>query len=121
MLNGIIPADGGVPPNEDVIGVVSAIIWALTLLPLIKYVSVKADASVKFIKTLVFSASLHCISVLEKGREASLPSLWHSFLAVRHQKMIASSLHTQRRRSLAVARFPTEPAGLFSRNPSGQS
>ncbi|KAK7685797.1 hypothetical protein QCA50_011143 [Cerrena zonata] len=38
VLNGIWPASGDVPSKEDVIGGVSAIIWALTLLPLLKYV-----------------------------------------------------------------------------------
>ncbi|ESK88352.1 hypothetical protein Moror_14785 [Moniliophthora roreri MCA 2997] len=38
VLNGIWHADGDVPPPDDVIGGVSAIIWAVTLLPLIKYV-----------------------------------------------------------------------------------
>ncbi|KAK7685859.1 hypothetical protein QCA50_011206 [Cerrena zonata] len=38
VLNGIWPADGPVPPEEDVIGGVSAIIWAIIILPLIKYV-----------------------------------------------------------------------------------
>lgn len=37
-LNGLWPANGPVPPTEDVIGGISAIIWALTLLPLCKYV-----------------------------------------------------------------------------------
>ncbi|PSR72214.1 hypothetical protein PHLCEN_2v11921 [Hermanssonia centrifuga] len=37
-LNGIWPASSAVPPEEDVIGGLSAIIWALTLLPLLKYV-----------------------------------------------------------------------------------
>lgn len=39
VLNGIWPASGPTPDREDVIGGVSAIIWSLTLLPLIKYVS----------------------------------------------------------------------------------
>ena len=38
VLNGIWPANGPVPSKEDVIGGISAIIWALTILPLIKYV-----------------------------------------------------------------------------------
>ncbi|KAJ3545437.1 hypothetical protein NM688_g5626 [Phlebia brevispora] len=38
VLNGIWPADGPVPSKEDVLGGISAIIWALTILPLIKYV-----------------------------------------------------------------------------------
>ena len=42
VLNGIWPADGPVPSEEDVIGGISAIIWALTILPLIKYVSILA-------------------------------------------------------------------------------
>lgn len=37
-LNGLWPTTGPVPPTEDVIGGLSAIIWALTLLPLLKYV-----------------------------------------------------------------------------------
>lgn len=37
-LNGIWPSGGDVPSDEDVIGGLSAIIWAITLLPLIKYV-----------------------------------------------------------------------------------
>lgn len=37
VLNGIWPSSGSVPSEEDVIGGVSAIIWSLTLLPLIKY------------------------------------------------------------------------------------
>ncbi|TFK27651.1 potassium transporter [Coprinopsis marcescibilis] len=40
VLNGIWPASGEVPSQEDVIGGISAIIWSLTLLPLIKYVFV---------------------------------------------------------------------------------
>ncbi|TCD67128.1 hypothetical protein EIP91_000468 [Steccherinum ochraceum] len=38
VLNGIWPASGPVPSEEDVIGGISAIIWSLTILPLIKYV-----------------------------------------------------------------------------------
>ncbi|KAH9996962.1 potassium transporter [Russula compacta] len=38
VLNGIWPTSGPVPPKEDVIGCISAIIWSLTLLPLCKYV-----------------------------------------------------------------------------------
>ncbi|KAJ7451614.1 potassium transporter [Mycena latifolia] len=38
VLNGIWPASGDVPPKEDIIGGISATIWSLTLIPLIKYV-----------------------------------------------------------------------------------
>lgn len=38
VLNSIWAPDGPAPPEEDVIGVISAIIWAMTLLPLVKYV-----------------------------------------------------------------------------------
>ncbi|KAJ3506567.1 hypothetical protein NLJ89_g6796 [Agrocybe chaxingu] len=38
VLNGIWPSSGPMPSNEDIIGGVSAIIWSLTLLPLLKYV-----------------------------------------------------------------------------------
>lgn len=38
VLNGIWPSDGPAPSQEDVIGGISCIIWALTIIPLIKYV-----------------------------------------------------------------------------------
>jgi hypothetical protein len=38
VLNGIWPASGPVPPKDDVIGALSAIVWSLTLIPLLKYV-----------------------------------------------------------------------------------
>jgi KUP system potassium uptake protein len=38
VLNGIWPVANGAPSKEDVIGGISAIVWSLTLLPLIKYV-----------------------------------------------------------------------------------
>lgn len=38
VLNGIWPSSEPAPPREDVIGGVSAIVWSLTLLPLLKYV-----------------------------------------------------------------------------------
>ncbi|KAG8951578.1 hypothetical protein FRC04_005865 [Tulasnella sp. 424] len=38
VLNGIWPASGPAPPKEDVIGGISAIIWSLTLIPLLKYI-----------------------------------------------------------------------------------
>ncbi|KAF9517117.1 hypothetical protein BS47DRAFT_1436128 [Hydnum rufescens UP504] len=37
VLNGIWPSSGPLPSNEDIIGGLSAIIWSLTILPLIKY------------------------------------------------------------------------------------
>ena len=39
VLNGIWPANGPVPSEEDIIGGISAIVWSLTLLPLLKYVN----------------------------------------------------------------------------------
>ena len=45
-LNGIWPATGPAPPAEDVIGGVSTIVWSLTLIPLVKYVSLLAAAAV---------------------------------------------------------------------------
>ncbi|KAG8965644.1 hypothetical protein FRC03_000339 [Tulasnella sp. 419] len=38
VLNGIWPSGGPIPSKEDVIGGVSAVIWSLALVPLIKYV-----------------------------------------------------------------------------------
>ncbi|KIK08027.1 hypothetical protein K443DRAFT_86126 [Laccaria amethystina LaAM-08-1] len=40
VLNGIWPASGPLPSEEDIIGGISAIVWSLTLLPLLKYVFV---------------------------------------------------------------------------------
>ena len=39
-LNGIWPPDKPAPSEEDVIGGVSAIIWAIIILPLFKYVCI---------------------------------------------------------------------------------
>ncbi|KAF5315194.1 hypothetical protein D9619_007278 [Psilocybe cf. subviscida] len=39
VLNGIWPTSGPVPPSEDIIGGISAIIWSLTIVPLLKYAS----------------------------------------------------------------------------------
>ncbi|KZO92922.1 potassium transporter [Calocera viscosa TUFC12733] len=44
VLNGIWPSSGDVPSEEDVIGGLSAIVWSLTLLPLLKYVSYPINA-----------------------------------------------------------------------------
>ncbi|KAF8627441.1 hypothetical protein AX17_006255 [Amanita inopinata Kibby_2008] len=38
VLNGIWPSDGPLPSSEDVVGGISAIIWSLTLVPLLKYI-----------------------------------------------------------------------------------
>lgn len=38
VLNGIWPSSGPLPSKEDIIGGISAIIWSLTLLPMLKYV-----------------------------------------------------------------------------------
>ncbi|EIM79439.1 uncharacterized protein STEHIDRAFT_163629 [Stereum hirsutum FP-91666 SS1] len=37
-MNGLWPATGPVPSAEDVVGGISAIVWALTIIPLVKYV-----------------------------------------------------------------------------------
>ncbi|EIM80921.1 potassium transporter [Stereum hirsutum FP-91666 SS1] len=39
-MNGLWPATGPVPSAEDVVGGISAIVWALTIIPLVKYVFV---------------------------------------------------------------------------------
>ncbi|CAE6432002.1 unnamed protein product [Rhizoctonia solani] len=38
VLNGIWPSSGPFPSEEDILGGVSAIVWSLTLLPMLKYV-----------------------------------------------------------------------------------
>lgn len=59
VLNGIWPSSGGAPSKEDVIGGVSAIIWSLTLLPLLKYVRAH-DAPEKMVLIILsFSLSFH--------------------------------------------------------------
>ncbi|PFH49945.1 hypothetical protein AMATHDRAFT_62055 [Amanita thiersii Skay4041] len=47
VLNGIWPATGRLPPEEDIIGGISAIIWSLTLLPLLKYVIISLRFSTR--------------------------------------------------------------------------
>lgn len=39
VISTIFPPTDGVPSKDNVIGVISAIIWSITLLPLLKYVS----------------------------------------------------------------------------------
>jgi KUP system potassium uptake protein len=39
VISTIFPPTEAVPSKEDVIGIISAIIWSFTLLPLLKYVS----------------------------------------------------------------------------------
>jgi hypothetical protein len=50
VLNGIWPVSGPVPSKEDIIGGVSAIVWSLTLLPLLKYVNLRFPDCVNFVK-----------------------------------------------------------------------
>ncbi|KAJ1300716.1 hypothetical protein OPQ81_002360 [Rhizoctonia solani] len=38
VLNGIWPSSGPLPNEEDILGSISAIVWSLTLLPMLKYV-----------------------------------------------------------------------------------
>ncbi|CAE6459525.1 hypothetical protein ACGC1H_004059 [Rhizoctonia solani] len=38
VLNGIWPSSGPLPSDEDILGGISAIVWSLTLLPMLKYV-----------------------------------------------------------------------------------
>jgi hypothetical protein len=38
VLNGIWPSSGSAPSQEDVVGGVSAIVWSMTRVPLLKYV-----------------------------------------------------------------------------------
>ncbi|KAF5389290.1 hypothetical protein D9757_003396 [Collybiopsis confluens] len=45
VLNGLWPSSGSAPSKEDVIGGISAIIWSLTLLPLLKYVLISLQFS----------------------------------------------------------------------------
>ena len=63
VLNGIWST---APPAEDVIGGISAIIWALTLLPLLKYVSVLASDILHLGLTICCSPGHFC------------PSIWHN-------------------------------------------
>jgi KUP system potassium uptake protein len=39
VISVCFPPDNGVPVKDDVIGIISAIVWSFTLLPLVKYVS----------------------------------------------------------------------------------
>ena len=43
MLNGIWSSAGDAPSEEDIVGGISAIVWSLTLLPLLKYVRVAVE------------------------------------------------------------------------------
>ena len=68
VLNGIWPADGPAPPKEDVVGAISAIVWAMTLMPFLKYVSVPyLQLKDSRLDTRSRSSSA-CASVLERER-----------------------------------------------------
>ncbi|KAK4050374.1 hypothetical protein OIV83_003443 [Microbotryomycetes sp. JL201] len=43
VLNAVFPTSGPVPSTEDVIGAVSAVLWAITIIPLIKYAFVALE------------------------------------------------------------------------------
>ncbi|GAA98272.1 uncharacterized protein L969DRAFT_341840 [Mixia osmundae IAM 14324] len=47
VLNGIFPAAGDAPSAEDVLGAVSAIVWSITLVPLIKYIIIALEFGTK--------------------------------------------------------------------------
>ncbi|PWN89725.1 potassium transporter [Acaromyces ingoldii] len=40
VLNGIFPTDGPVPPKEDVIGIISTIVWIFTIVVMVKYAAI---------------------------------------------------------------------------------
>lgn len=70
VLNGIWPSSGPLPPKDDVIGGLSAIIWSLTLLPLIKYVRRPFSIFSKALEFLMPGARLCSIGVY-------IPPIWH--------------------------------------------
>ena len=65
VLNGIWPASGPLPSEEDIIGGISAIVWSLTLLPLLKYVQ-KPHFSPWHLLSLQLRSSSLCTSELKK-------------------------------------------------------
>lgn len=61
VLSTIWPSSGPVPSEEDVVGCLSAIVWAMTLLPLIKYVRAP-------ISLMLGNAAAHpCFRLLQIG------------------------------------------------------
>ena len=73
VLNGIWPADGPAPSREDVVGGISAIIWALTLMPFLKYVSMPYFQSEDSWLNAHSRSLFACASVPEKEKEGVLP------------------------------------------------
>lgn len=70
VLNGIWSSSGPVPPKDDIIGGISAIVWSLTLLPLCKYVSYLLFLYGSILKPCVMPprSSSACILELRKVR-----------------------------------------------------
>jgi K+ potassium transporter integral membrane domain len=66
VLNGIWPSSGPLPSKDDVIGGLSAIIWSLTILPLIKYASDSSWPPIPLPKEI--STSVSSASGLERAR-----------------------------------------------------
>lgn len=73
VLNGIWPANGPAPPKEDVIGGISAIVWAMALLPLLKYVSAHCPRFGDCSLTARVRSLSACISVPEKEKGEASP------------------------------------------------
>lgn len=74
VLSTIFPSDNGAPSKDDVIGIISAIIWSFTLLPLLKYVSIPLGVSPRLqADPHGPRLSVPCHSDQQKGREALSP------------------------------------------------
>jgi KUP system potassium uptake protein len=99
-LGGIWPASGPAPSEEDIIGGISCIIWALTLLPLIKYVSA-SDSSAE----TLFSCIPQVVIALEFGTSAGEGGTFALFQGL-YPKRSTLSGHTLIDEGVRLARRP---------------
>jgi KUP system potassium uptake protein len=80
VLNGIWPASGPVPPKEDVIGGLSAIIWSLTLIPLLKYV--RATLLPSLCKRTTLRNAIRSLSVCDLARTKVRAAVFYDSLRI---------------------------------------
>lgn len=96
-MNGLWPATGPAPSAEDVIGGISAIIWALTLLPLIKYVRGCTRCLFEVLISLSFRSSLRSSLLRPKVNRpsCSFGVVAHDFLQAKEERLRYIRVYTR--------------------------
>ncbi|KAI7957517.1 hypothetical protein MJO28_004612 [Puccinia striiformis f. sp. tritici] len=75
VLNGIFPSSGPAPSPQDTIGAISAIIWTLTIVPLIKYSLIALEFGTGEGEGGPFALFAQMYPTEKEGSELALPSI----------------------------------------------